>query len=265
MVQINNKYYMNRERHFCLDESPHFHMMELDTIDSTNNFLKKYRPPRPCRMTLATAEFQTNGRGADTNSWESAYGNNLLFSLLTYPQAVPASRVFVLSEVLALSVHHALNEFASGFSIKWPNDIYHADRKVAGLLIENDIAGKNIQRSVMGVGININQSEFLSDAPNPVSLKQIMGEEVERRFVLESVMEHFTRYYQMVERGEHDSIHKEYLEHLYRWQEPHLFEDEQGVFKAAIKDVEADGHLILTDENGMDRRYAFKEVKFIIK
>ncbi|MEE1214268.1 MAG: biotin--[acetyl-CoA-carboxylase] ligase, partial [Bacteroidaceae bacterium] len=65
---------MNRERHFCLDESPHFHMMELDTIDSTNNFLKKYRPPRPCRMTLATAEFQTNGRGADTNSWESAYG-----------------------------------------------------------------------------------------------------------------------------------------------------------------------------------------------
>lgn len=255
---------MNRERHFCLDDSPHFHMIELDAIDSTNNFLKKYRPLRPCRITMATAEFQTSGRGADTNTWESERGANLLFSLLTFPQRTEASKVFSLSETLALSVHRALSDFSSGFSIKWPNDIYYADYKVAGLLIENDIAGKNIYRSIMGVGINVNQKSFLSDAPNPMSLAQILGEDVERRFVLESVMEHFSQYYRMLEQEEYARIHAHYLQSLYRWKESHLFEDENGAFKASITDVEPDGHLNLCDENGQTRRYAFKEVKYII-
>ena len=180
------------------------------------------------------------------------------------PQRTEASKVFSLSETLALSVHRALSYFSSGFSIKWPNDIYYADYKVAGLLIENDIAGKNIYRSIMGVGINVNQKAFLSDAPNPMSLAQILGEDVERRFVLESVMEHFSQYYRMLEQGEYARIHAHYLQSLYRWKESHLFEDENGAFKASITDVEPDGHLNLCDENGQTRRYAFKEVKYII-
>lgn len=255
---------MNIERHFCLDESPQFHMIELDCIDSTNNFLKHYRPPGPCRLTLATAEFQTSGRGAGTNTWESEHGSNLLFSLLIYPQKTEASKVFALSEVLALSVHHALSEFSSGFTIKWPNDIYYADHKVAGLLIENDITGKNIFRSVMGVGLNINQKMFKSDAPNPISLSQILGEDIERRFVLEKVAEHFSHYYQMLEQGDYDEIHSRYLQRQYKWQKKHLFEDEEGTFRATVEDVEPDGHLNLRDEEGHLRRYAFKEVKYII-
>ncbi len=262
---------MNIERHFCLDESPAFHMIELDAIDSTNNFLKKYAPLRPCRMTLATAEFQTAGRGADTNSWESEAGANLLFSLLTCPTTVEASRFFVLSEALALAVRDALGEFADGFTIKWPNDIYHADGKVAGLLIENDIAGKHIRRSIMGVGLNVNQTEFWSDAPNPVSLAQILGQPVERRFVLERVVEHFNKYYRMLEQGEYAEIHSRYLQHVYRLRETHLFQEPARAsgeparrFRATIVDIEPGGHLCLRDEEGCVHRYAFKEVQYII-
>ncbi len=262
---------MNIERHYCLDESPTFHMIELDAIDSTNNFLKKYSPLRPCCMTLATAEFQTAGRGADTNTWESEAGSNLLFSLLTYPNAEEAARIFVLSEALALAVRDALGEFAPGFTIKWPNDIYHADSKVAGLLIENDIAGKHIQRSIMGVGLNVNQTEFRSDAPNPVSLAQILGRPVERRFVLERVVEHYAKYYRMVEQGEYAEIHSRYLQHVYRWQETHVFQEPARAFgeparrfRATIVDIEPDGHLRLKDEEGRIHRYAFKEVQYII-
>ena len=255
---------MNIERHFCLDESPNFHMIELDTIDSTNNFLKNYQPPRPCRLTLVTTEYQTNGRGADTNKWESERGANLLFSLLATPQGAEASHVFTLSQALALSVLQALGEFATGFTIKWPNDIYHNNHKVAGLLIENDLAGKYIQRSILGVGINVNQTTFLSDAPNPISLAQIVGEPVERRFVLERVVEHFTQYLKLLEQKEYAEIHNRYLQHLYRWSLPHTYEDQNGTFVASITGVEEDGHLNLCDESGCTRRYAFKEVKYIL-
>ena len=263
------------EEHFCLDDSPEFRMVELDEVTSTNDFLRNYRPVGPeRRMTLVTAEFQTSGRGAGSNHWESRYGENLLFSLLVHPRHIPADRMFVLSEVLALAIFRALSDFvewqtANGkrqmindegaFAIKWPNDIYWEDKKICGMLIENELQGDRIERCVMGVGVNVNQMTFESDAPNPVSLAQIVGEQVERRFVLERIMEYFTRYYDK----EQEEIHEMYLGHLYRKDEQHIYRDKDGEFRGTIVDVEPTGYLNIVDEMGVKCRYAFKEVEYV--
>lgn len=255
------------EKHFCLDDSPMFRMIELDEVDSTNNFLRHLDMPDNQSMTLVTAEFQSAGRGAATNSWESEKGKNLLFSLRVRPSNLPARRMFAVSEIAALAVRDALNAFAPGFRIKWPNDIYFEDSKVAGILIENDLQGSQIRSSTIGIGININQRRFLSDAPNPRSLADIAGHEVERRNVLEQFMERFTHYLRQVEDGKDDALdalHEHYKEGLYRRDEEHRYCDEMGVFRAKLIDVEQSGHLILLDNEGNQRRYEFKEVKYII-
>lgn len=255
------------EKRFCLDDSPKFRMIELDEVDSTNNFLRHLNTSDDQHMTLVTAEFQSAGRGADTNKWESERGKNLLFSLRITPSNLPVRRMFAVSEVAALAVRDALNTFVSGFRIKWPNDIYFEDSKVAGMLIENDLLGAQIRSSVIGIGININQRRFLSDAPNPRSLADITGHEVERRVVLEQFMERFSLYMKQVEHGKEDALdalHERYKEGLYRKGEEHKYCDEMGTFCAKLIDVEQSGHLILLDKEGKRRRYEFKEVKYII-
>ena len=251
-----------------------FRMIELDEVDSTNNFLRHLDTPGDNRMTLVTAEFQTAGRGADRNHWESAKGENLLLSLRVMPSNLPARRMFAISEVAALAVRESLasqcsmfNVQYSMFNVKWPNDIYFGDSKVAGILIENDLQGALVQRSTIGIGININQRDFLSDAPNPRSLADIVGHDVERRFVLEQFMESFTHYFEQIETGNQealDALHEQYKTHLYRLGEEHTYSDKDGTFRATLTDVEPSGYLVLRDTSGTLRHYAFKEVKFIL-
>jgi len=268
-------------KHFCLDDSPEFRMVELGEVTSTNDFLRNYRPVGPeRRITLVTAEHQTAGRGAGQNHWESEPGKNLLFSLMVHPRHIRPERIFVLSEVLALSIQAALQcspimegDAAGRCKIKWPNDIYFGDRKLCGMLIENDLQGGQIERCILGAGINVNQTEFdfdrgqtdgLRRMAEPVSLAQIAGHDLERRFVLEGVMEFFTRYYRWTEEGRLDELHRMYLSHLYRRDQQHRFVDANGEFLGTIVDVEPDGHLIIVDGAGTNRRYAFKEVEHVI-
>lgn len=269
---------------FCLDDSPHFRMVELDIVDSTNSFLRGYHPLQPADIILVTAEYQTAGRGQQSNAWESERGKNLLFSLLLHPSQLPATQMFVLSEAIALSIRDAINltmnEAANGdpslnlqplkiqlqtpaVTVKWPNDLYVGDSKVAGILIENDIAGQYLSRSIIGCGVNINQKYFQSDAPNPVSLLQLTGRETERQLVLQAILSAFVHRYDLIQQGEYASIHADYRHVLYRGSGQHLFYDADGTFRAAIVDVQPDGHLLLRDEDGKLRCYAHKEVTFL--
>lgn len=264
--------------HFCLDDSPRFRMIELEGIDSTNSFLAQYRPPHPTDITLVTAEYQTAGRGQKGNTWESAPGKNLLFSLLVKPNLLPAERVFVVSEAIALSIREAIEatiEEEGGatasshpcLTVKWPNDIYADEKKIAGILIENTLAGQHIGQCIIGCGVDVNQRQFEGDAPNPVSIGQLTGKEVERRFVLEKIMEGFTRRYTQIQSGHYDAIHQDYLAALYHRTGQHDYMDltagEGEPFRASIADVEPDGHLILSDTEEHTRRFAFKEVAFV--
>lgn len=250
---------------YILDDSPWFEWIRLSSTDSTNHFLKHYRPVSPKDMILVTTDFQTAGRGQAGNFWEAEAGKNLLFSLLLHPQAVEASRQFVLSQAMALAVCETLSGYTGeGISIKWPNDIYWKDRKICGMLIENTLTGQRMENCIIGVGLNVNQQEFRSDAPNPVSLRQILGKEQEMVFILAEIIKRFKDCYRMIQSGNTEELAASYREHLYRREGFHPYQDQEGTFEAEIRRVEPSGHLVLAGKDGKERRYAFKEVRFLI-
>lgn len=234
-------------------------IVHIDEVDSTNRWLRenhKLADNGPTRIAVV-AEYQTAGRGCGTNRWESERGQNLLFSLLLHPEQIPASKQFHISMAVSLSIIEALGQYVGNLSIKWPNDIYWRNGKIGGILIENTLKGDFIKACIIGIGLNVNQRQFHSNAPNPVSIWQICERETNRKQLLQDILKCLDHYLY------HD-IKSQYCSLLYRRQGFHPFVDKSGVFMAEISDVEEDGHLVLCDDNGHERRYAFKEVQFVI-
>lgn len=239
-------------------------IIRFDEIDSTNSFLHGYHEGDDVETVVAVAEYQTAGRGQGTNHWESERGKNLTMSVRVAPKGVMAAEQYVLSMCMALAVKDALSEHAEGMTVKWPNDIYWNDKKISGTLIETTIAGKNVKTCIFGTGINVNQTEFLSDAPNPVSIKQIVGHEVDREELLKKVMRNLEKYLKIVYSGERKKIHDAYMNCLFRKEGVHKYRDNNGTFEASIERVEDSGHLVLRSTDGRERRYGFKEVAFVL-
>ena len=182
--------------------------------------------------------------------------------------SLKAVEQFTLSMLIALSVYDTLSTYAEGFSIKWPNDIYWKDKKICGILIENDLSGHHIRRSIAGIGININQEVFNSDAPNPVSLKQITGKEHDRYEILAHILRRVQIYYNSLQMEDFavysDEISTRYARSLFRRRGLHPYEDANGKFLARLLRVEQDGRFVLEDEGGSEREYLFKEVQYIL-
>lgn len=251
---------------------PGLQVVVLESTDSTNNWMQQHRDLVQRGPVLVVADSQTAGRGSGTNHWESAAGCNLTFSLQVYPTALPARRMWALSEAMSLAVCLGLEQVTAQhggaddgvFAIKWPNDVYHVDGKVCGMLIENELQTRLVERSVMGVGINVNQTSFVSDAPNPRSLAQVTGCSVSRLQVLSTVLSCAADCYKLVEQSDYDRLHALYLSRVYRWQEWHSYVDAGGTYEGRITDVCPDGHLVITDCEGRERTYAFGEIKYII-
>lgn len=241
---------------------------KLKETTSTNDYLARLcKESKAKEFYTVMAESQTKGKGQRGNSWESEAGKNLTFSIVLYPTALEANKQFCLSMLAALACHEALDNYTNGFSIKWPNDIYWKDKKIGGILIENELEGKYIVQTIIGIGLNINQDVFLSDAPNPVSLKQILGTEVKIEEVMMKVVHGIVGGYRQLETRFEitlQAISTLYWKHLYRLKGLFPYRDANGEFLAEYQEVEPDGHLILKDEQGTLRRYAFKEVSFIL-
>ena len=241
---------------------------KVKEITSTNDYLAHLcKESKAKEFYTVIAESQTKGKGQRGNSWESEAGKNLTFSTVLYPTALEANKQFCLSMLAALACHEALDNYIDGFSIKWPNDIYWKDKKIGGILIENELEGKYIVQTIIGIGLNINQEAFYSDAPNPVSLKQILGVEVKLQEVLMKVVHGIIGGYRQLETNFDvtlQAISTLYRKHLYRREGLFPYRDAQGDFLAEYQNVELDGHLILKDEQGTLRRYAFKEVNFTL-
>jgi BirA family biotin operon repressor/biotin-[acetyl-CoA-carboxylase] ligase len=244
-------------------------MMNIKTIrfketDSTSRYLREYVPAEGEDMTIAVADFQTAGQGMGTNTWESEPGQNLLFSILVHPVMLPVNRQFLLSMAEAVALQDTLSRYTDGITIKWPNDIYWQDQKISGTRIDTSLSSHGIKNFILGTGIDVNQREFHSDAPNPVSLRQILGHDVDRDELLNRVTDSFMKYYGMIVGGDYTDIAALYHQSLYRAHGFHSYSDADGDFEAAIVEVEDDGHLILRDREGMIRSYEFKEIKFKI-
>ena len=239
--------------------------LHLDEVESTNAFLHSYKGEEGERMTVAVTDFQTAGRGQGTNRWESERGKNLTFSVKCHPKGLSAARQYVMLEAGALAVRNALEAFAyEAFTIKWPNDIYWKDYKISGTLSECSVTGDGIRKCILGIGVNVNQRYFVSDAPNPVSLLLITGEETERESLLNDIAARLEQYLDLIDSGNYETIETAYRQHLYRRNGFFPYEDSTGCFEAEIADILPNGHLLLRRHDGILSEYAFKEVKFSI-
>lgn len=209
------------------------------------------------------ADFQNAGRGQAGNQWESEVEKNLLFSIVLKPTILQAREQFLISQIAALSVKKTLDDYVNDISIKWPNDIYWKDKKISGMLIENDLTGSFIYSSIIGIGINLNQELFCSDAPNPISLKQITGKNFDREEVLRQFVSHFYANYLLLLQEKREEIREAYRSMLYRKEGLHRYQDANGSFDAVIHGVEPTGHLLLQLRDKTIRRFAFKEVSYL--
>ncbi len=241
----------------------------LDEVESTNRFLveKAKNDDALSSGFVAVADHQTAGKGQGTNRWEAAPHKNLLFSLLLKPDDVHASEQFVISQIVALALRETVEAFLScKVSVKWPNDIYVGDKKIAGILIENRLQGAQITQSVVGIGLNVNQCVFVSDAPNPVSMFQIANSEFDRQQILTDFLQRVEEYFTDLTAEKRQTIADLYRKNLYHADGFYWFEDDvNGRFSARIADVLPDGHLVLERASDAQRCvYAFKEVRFCL-
>ena len=229
--------------------------MYISSTYSTNTLMKEMlaKGEWPEKERYLYTSFQTAGRGQTGNRWESEEGKNLLCSILLPPN----KNLYFLNIAIGVALLRVIGE---DFTIKWPNDIYFGDKKVAGILIENAIIGNEIKYSIAGIGLNVNQTTFVSDAPNPVSLKQIRGQEYD----IERLMIHLFETVQRVLNESEQEVWAYYKSHLYRREGFWPFEDKDGPFEAAIKDILPTGEIVLEDKKGQERIYHFKQVRYVI-
>ena len=240
-------------------------IIQPEETESTSSYLKeilKQRQLPECSVVITNR--QTAGRGQPGNAWISNPGENLTFSMILYPEMIAAPEQFIISKMVAVAITDVLSEIIPEVSIKWPNDIYHQDRKLGGILIENTLSGQNISHAIVGTGININQISFPQSLPNPVSLRQITRREHELLPLFERIFYSLTEHYELLVNDETETIREKYLDRLYRKQGWHQYKDANGAFTAKFSRIGPAGHLFLQRKNGEISKYAFKEVEYII-
>lgn len=245
-------------------------IIRLKSIGSTNQHLLEIATSnvKPVDGDLLFAEFQTEGQGMGNNIWESEAGKNLTFSLYLEPEFLLAEKQFLLNKAISLAIYDFIKTILPDkiVKIKWPNDIYIDGNKVAGILIHHIIQGNHILYSVVGVGININQGVFLSDAPNPVSIINYFEEELDIEMCLTQVCHFLNERYIQLSENNFVLLNKDYLHALYRYKQiwKYKIQESRALFSGQIIGVNDFGQLIITDDLGNRNEFGFKEIEFII-
>lgn len=235
----------------------------FDILPSTND---EATAPQYVEGDIILAQRQTAGRGQRGHTWESREGENLTFSLLLEPQFLPPSEQFLISECVALGVCDALLHYGIEAQIKWTNDIYIGDRKLAGILIEHKLQGSALARTVAGIGLNVNQKAFSDDLPNPISMAQATGREFDREEVLQTVATSLMARYEQLREGGAKELQADYHQRLYRLGQEHCYALPDGSrFRGIIRGVEPTGALRIENERGELLSFLFKEVEFVIQ
>lgn len=237
----------------------------LTELESTNNYANQLILSNAAEEgTVVLAQYQITGKGQRGNSWESEKGKNLLASIVVYPNFLFVGKQFLLSKVVGLALAEFLKNRIDGVSIKWPNDIYVGDKKIAGILIENSVKGNFLDSSVLGIGLNLNQELFLSDAPNPVSLKQLTGKDYGIEEVLQDIRRGIFDWYEKLKSGNYSEIDLAYFNLLFRKKKWSGFKKEGVEFEAKIIGIGEFGQLQLENRKGDKSEYMFKEIEFVL-
>ena len=216
------------------------------------------------REPIIVAKKQSRGRGQSTNKWESEGGKNLTFSVILYPTFISVSRQFEISKAISLGVADFLSKYVDKISIKWPNDFYIDKNKIAGILMEYSIQKNLISSCIIGIGLNINQQNFFSNAPNPVSLTQLTGKTYPLEACLSELLENLNLRYQQLIDNDFVKIDKEYEELLFQKDILASYSAKGNVFKGKIIGVDEYGFLMIEDSDKQILKFDYKEVSFLL-
>ncbi len=242
-------------------------IIKFDEIGSTNRYLSKLCKERELKDgTVIATGFQTAGRGQDTNTWYSSAGKNLLFSIFIKTGFIKTEDQFMLNKFVSLGILDYLKTLIDiseqTIKIKWPNDIYIGNKKVGGILIQNQIQGSFMDHTIVGIGLNINESKFPSEIPNPVSIYQLTGKKLELSECIQNLLDALDLRYQQMFCGVDESIHSEYLQSLFRFNKMHRYRIGNEIRSAKIKGITEFGKLILEFNEG-SKEFDLKEVEFL--
>lgn len=241
-------------------------LIRLDQVDSTNSFAMGLLKGMPLEEgAVVTTTKQTRGKGQRGNSWESQPGQNITCSIVLRPVFLDAAEQFDLTRAVSLALTDMLSDVLSDqeIRIKWPNDIYVGNNKIAGILIENIVSGSQISYSVVGIGLNVNQTDFISGAHNPTSLHKITGRTHDLDGVLKMLCAAVEVRYLQLRGNARIRLAGEYLARLFMAGTPTRFTDFSNIFEATIEEVTREGLLVLRDNNGNCRKFAMKEIGWI--
>jgi BirA family biotin operon repressor/biotin-[acetyl-CoA-carboxylase] ligase len=231
-----------------------------DQVDSTNISLKKDKTAS--EGTILISNYQSSGKGMGINHWESKNGENITASIVLEPIFIQPANAFLISMAISYGIIEFLKKFNLEARIKWPNDIYIENKKIAGILIENEFTSKQITRTIAGVGLNVNQVEF-KDAPNPTSLKILTNKSYSVKMLAEKLFAQIYNNYQLLSVNK-KMITERYHNHLLGLNQYLLFDDGNSKFAGKIKSVAEDGQILIIDETKKEHKYYFKEVAMIL-
>lgn len=242
------------------------HSIELDSVHSTNQYLSEWSEKEilPEGTAVSTKE-QTQGRGQKGTVWQTEKGKNLIVSFLLFPDFLLVNDQFLLSKVVALSVSKTVRSFLpenTPINIKWPNDIYVNHQKIAGILIENSIHNSRIRKSIVGIGMNVNQVDF----PNEFHATSLMlsgNQEQNIQQIFEKLCENLNLYYSLLKSGQLNRINESYLSELYQLNQWANYQLQDKKIVAEIKGVDQQGKLQLKTKEGDRISADLKEIIFL--
>ncbi len=240
-----------------------FHLLHLPEVDSTNNYLKEISERQQFDVpVLLVADNQIAGKGQRDNKWYSEPDKNLLLSLLIQEE-IPADKSFYLPKITALALHRLLSQEIETVTVKWTNDIYVEDNKIAGILIENSMKGDKITRSIIGVGLNLNQTDFPNELPNPVSLKQLTGKSYEIENFAIDFYNKFLECFLKFEQGICSILDNDYNRFLYKKNEWVKIRKNDFTGTVKILSVNPKGNLMVENQKGQVEYFTYGAIQFL--
>lgn len=245
--------------------SPTMQIIKLSATDSTNAHLKKMLLSGVLNdFTVVVAEQQTKGRGQVGTAWLSESGKNLTFSVLKLIDKVSVKEQFLINICVSLSIFKTLSDLqVPDLSIKWPNDILSGSAKICGILIENTLSGIQIQASIIGIGLNVNQTKF-DNLPNASSLKLVLGKTYDLDEVLHNILLNLKKNFLNVESTSVEELWSDYEKVLFRKDKPSTFQDSKGeFFMGFIRGVSETGKLMVTLEDQVVKEFDLKDIKLL--
>lgn len=245
-----------------------FNIRNIDRLESTNSYAQKLLENGDLQEGDVISTYnQENGKGQGENFWESESGSNITISVALQPRVIHPSQQFIINQLVSLALVDVIEQYVANeeVKIKWPNDIYVADKKIAGVLIQNFIKGEEIEFSIVGIGVNVNQKEFYSDAPNPGSLIHYFNNTMDLKQLLDQLLLRIDVKYEFYKQMRNvQDLKSNYIDKLFRFNIWATYSDGNKNFQGKIIDIDEFGRLIVKLKDGQEKTFMFKEIEFIL-